>query len=177
MVPAPRHRLVTVQPSGQRTRPSETILKPIATRTAVYATTLLAAIALPACGDDDEEQPAQETRPQTAPPPTTPTEPTPAPAGEAGPRVKEIVSCLEGAGKSVIDNPGGSSDEERKLVVDAGFGGIVYVYSDEAAARQGKAKVDVEEKDTDREIEVVGDSVIAYTAEEGSEDLEKCLES
>jgi hypothetical protein len=75
----------------------------------------------------------------------------------------------------VIVNPG-SAGAKNFLVVDAGFGGVLYVFDDEAAADQSEGKVANEESGTGRDVQVLGNVVIAYMTEREIPDLEECAQ-
>jgi ABC-type glycerol-3-phosphate transport system substrate-binding protein len=129
---------------------------------------MLAALAFGACGGDDEDDSGgsaetQETKAQGT---TTDTETTDtgASTGAAAdnPRAEALTSCLEREGFNVIVNPGSQVDADYQLVIDAGSGGVLYGYADEAAASSAKGKVENEEGSAGRDVEVLGDAVFAF---------------
>jgi ABC-type glycerol-3-phosphate transport system substrate-binding protein len=126
------------------------------------AIAMLAALALGACGGDDEsgDSAGSTAAPETQTE-TTQTATTTTPAG-GGPRQEEITSCLKGAGLNVIDNPGTQVDADYQLVVNNGGAGVLYGYADGSAAKAGKARVQEYEGTSGRKTEVIGDTVLAY---------------
>ncbi len=121
---------------------------------------IAAALAVGACGGDDEETGDTATQPKPAKPQTTPeTTETSASTGDpkSNPRAKEIVSCLKGKGFNVIVNPGTPVGGRYHLVIDSGSGGIFYGFADEAAAKAAKGKVDKDQGSAGRKTEVIGD--------------------
>ena len=142
------------------------MLRPRTAATALLA--LLAAMALGACGGDDENGSGGATRAQgTATATETGTTETTGTAGQAAnsrsnPRGKELTPGLRGKGLTAFVNPGGQADADFQLVVNAGGGGVLYAYADEAAARAAKAKVDRYEGSSGRDVEVIGDTVFAF---------------
>jgi hypothetical protein len=133
---------------------------------------LLAALALGACGGDDEKDSAASTTTQETTTQDTTTETTAetgttdtgASAGDPAknPRAKALTSCLEGKGFNVILNGGGEVDASYELVIDAGSGGVLYGFADEAAASAAKGKVLEQEASAGRDVEVRGDTVFAF---------------
>lgn len=136
-------------------------------------------LAFAGCGGDDEET-------TTSSPATTTTGATGATgatgdAGDAGlagdpkARTDEIETCLQDGGHNTIRNDGGIVDADYQLVVDNGAGGIVYVYSDDAAASKGVPKVEDYERGAGRDVHQLGQVVIAYMKDSERSELESCI--
>ena len=96
-------------------------------------------------------------------------------AGNPKDRTKEIETCLDDKGHGVIQNTGGEGDADFQLVVDAGAGGIVYVFSDDQKAADGVNAITDYEGSSGREVEQLGDTVIAYMKPEEKTDLTDCI--
>src|SRR5215217_7643698 len=103
---------------------------------------LAAALALAGCGGGDNDNKndsagSQATEPKTE---TGATESTGSP--QENPRAKEITACLKQSGLNVIVNPGGAIESaDYQLVINSGGAGVLYGFSDAAAATAGKPAV------------------------------------
>jgi hypothetical protein len=145
----------------------------------------VAALGIAGCGGDDDETTSSSTSTTSSSTGATGTSgatgaegDNSADAGLAGDpkeRTQEIEVCLDDAGHTVIKNPGGTGNAEFQLVVDAGSGGIVYIYPDEQKAADSVKTVTDYEKGAGRTIEQLGDTVIAYMKEAEKADLTKCI--
>jgi hypothetical protein len=140
----------------------------------------MAAAVLAGCGDDEsdtEETAAETTAAETTTETATTEAETSATTEAAGEAVttQDIVACLEDLDHDVIVNPG-SIAGAKNFLVDAGFGGVLYVFDDEAAAEAGEAKVVTEESGTGRDAQVLGNVVIAYMTQREVPDLEECAQ-
>ena len=145
----------------------------------------IAALALAGCGGDDDETTTTSSTATTTTGATGATGASgeegdqPADAGLAGDpkeRSDEITTCLEDDGHTVIENKGGEGGADFHLVVDAGFAGVAYVFSDDAAAEDGLPAVEKSESGTGRDVEQLGDVVIGWMKESEKADLEACVE-
>ena len=96
-------------------------------------------------------------------------------AGDPKERTQEIEVCLEDAGHSPIRNTGGEGNADFQLVVDGGAGGIVYVFSDDQKAADGVQAITSYEESSGRDVEQLGDTVIAYMNPDEKTDLEDCI--
>ena len=96
-------------------------------------------------------------------------------AGDPKERTQEIESCLEDAGHTPILNTGGEGNADFQLVVDAGAGGIVYVFSDDQKAADGVPAITKYEGSSGRDVEQLGDTVIAYMKDAEKADLTDCI--
>src|SRR4051794_7826124 len=125
---------------------------------------VLAALALGACGGGGDGDKSDSAASQ-APEPTTQTSTTKSSGGDpaSNPRAKEIVACLKRAGLNVILNPGGAIERaDYQLVVNSGGAGVLYGFSDAAAAQAGRPAVQKYEGTSQRKSQVIGDTVLAY---------------
>jgi hypothetical protein len=121
---------------------------------------ILIALALGACGSDDNEDSGK-----SADPGKTKTQTRGAASGggaQDNPPGQEITSCLGKAGLNVIVSSGSVVDADYRLVVNSGGAGVLYGFADNAKAAAAKGKVDEYEGSSGRTVEVVGDTLFAY---------------
>jgi hypothetical protein len=143
---------------------------------------VIAALGLAACGGDDETTSSTSTTTTTgatgASGATGAEGDDSADAGLAGDpkeRTQEIEVCLDDKDHTVIKNTGGEGNADFQLVVDAGVGGIVYVFSDDQKAADGVQAITKYEGGSGRDVEQLGDTVIAYMKPAEKTDLEDCI--
>jgi hypothetical protein len=92
-------------------------------------------------------------------------------------RIADVQDCIEADGNDVQRNTGTVGESVGDLVVDSGTVGVVYVFEDAEAASAGEADVrEYEDYDAyrEREIEVVGNTVIGYENDASAELLRGC---
>lgn len=127
---------------------------------------LSAALALGACGGDDEKKsdsPPSSAKPaKSSPSADTPTAPSSAGGGVDSPRVKQLDACFRKKKSVVVINPASQFNGDYQLVVGGGTVGIVYGFKDAAAANAAKPKILKYEGSSQRKVEVIGNNVIAY---------------
>lgn len=138
-------------------------------------------VVLAGCGGDEE---APATTSTTAPAEATgatgaagTTGAGDAATGAGDVRIEDVQECIEADGNDVQRNSGTVGASVGDLVVDSGTVGVVYVFEDAKAAGGGEAAVrEYEDYGTyrDREIEVVGSTVIGYENEASAELLRGC---
>ena len=153
-------------------------------RFSVALLAVIAALGIAGCGGDDDETTSTTSTTTTSTGATGATGASgaegedSADAGLAGnpkDRTQEIEVCLDDKGHTVIKNTGGEGNADFQLVVDAGAGGIVYVFSDDDKAASGLKAITSYEESSGRTVEQLGDTVIAYMKPDEKTDLTDCI--